>query len=69
MAAALKGVKDVEQARHIHAEATQQMKRTTERYRRETALGRDRKALARWNSMVKDGLHIDNMALFGLSGQ
>jgi len=69
MAAALKGVKDGEQARHIHAEATQQMKRTTERYRRETALGRDRKALARWNSMVKDALHIDNMALFGLSGQ
>lgn len=69
MAAALKGVKDVEQARHIHAEATRQMKRSTERYRRETALGRDRKALARWNSLVKDALHIDNMALFGLSGQ
>ncbi len=69
MMEALTGVNDVEQARQIHSEATQEMERTTERYRRECSLGHDLKALARWNTVVKDALNIDNMALFGLSGQ
>ena len=62
----LKGVTDIETVRRIHEEATKSMERTTERYRRETALGRDRKSLARWNTLVKDALHIDNMVLFGV---
>lgn len=66
MAERLQGVTDVEVARRIHAECTRDMERTTERYRRGTALGRDRKALARWNAVVNDALHLDNMKLFGL---
>ena len=60
------GVNDVEQARKIHRIASQEMQRTTERYHRECSLGHDRKALLRWNTVVRDALHIDNMALFGL---
>jgi hypothetical protein len=67
MAADLHGLTDVEEARRVHTEHTRAMERTTERYRRETALGRDRKALARWNAVVNDALHIDNMKLFGLA--
>lgn len=62
----LAGVKDVDRARSIHREATKEMERTTERYRKECSLGHDRKALTRWNTVVMDALHIDNMALFGL---
>ena len=61
----LAGVNDVAQARRIHHEATKEMERTTERFRKECSLGHDRKALARWNTIVKDALYIDNMALFG----
>lgn len=69
MADRLTGVNEVEQARRIHREATKDMERTTERYRKECSLGHDIKALSRWNAVVKEVLHIDNMALFGLSGQ
>ena len=60
------GVNDVEQARKIHRIAMQKMERTTERYRKECSLAHDRKALTSWATVVKDALHIDNMALFGL---
>lgn len=62
----LAGVNDVELARRIHRESTKEMERTGERYRKECSLGHDLKALTRWNTVVMDALHIDNMAMFGL---
>ncbi|MBK6777291.1 MAG: hypothetical protein IPG74_16120 [Flavobacteriales bacterium] len=50
----------------IHAQAVAEMQRTTQQYMKEVKLGADRAALQRWNTVVKEALGIDNMALFGL---
>lgn len=52
--------------RRIHAQATANMERTTQRFIRETHLGADRSAMERWNQRVRDALGIDNLTLFGL---
>jgi hypothetical protein len=69
LAAQLVGVRDVNAVRRLHAAATKAMEHTTWRFRQDVDLGHNIKVLAQWNTVVKDTLHIDNMALFGLSGQ
>lgn len=55
-----------ERIRALHKEALASMKTLTERYERETGMGRDQVALQRWNRLVLDELGIDNLALFPL---
>ncbi|MEO8067855.1 MAG: carboxypeptidase-like regulatory domain-containing protein [Flavobacteriales bacterium] len=55
-----------ERARGIHSFWTDHMNTLTRHYLKETSLGADRVALAKWNARVKEALGIDNMALFGL---
>lgn len=48
----------------IHDKAVADMVAMTTRYEKETGLGKDQVALAKWNALVLQELGIDNMALF-----
>lgn len=56
----------VERARVLHSEHSTRLASTTEEYLRTTKYGADKEALLPWNDQVRQGLGIDNLALFGL---
>ena len=56
----------VERARVLHSEHSTRLASTTQEYLRTTKSGADKEALLPWNDQVRQGLGIDNLALFGL---
>ncbi|MBK9760276.1 MAG: carboxypeptidase-like regulatory domain-containing protein [Flavobacteriales bacterium] len=62
----LKTASEIARIRALHTEAVANMHRNTALYLKETQLGKDTKALLRWNKKVKEQLGIDNIALFKL---
>lgn len=55
----------VDGARAIHREHSTRMAATTQQFLRETRYGADLEALLPWNELVRKGLGIDNLKLFG----